>query len=149
MKHCYACNRYGTCTSLCATAEEFVSQDYVSQSQFPNAMVLPEADNRYWNNRYLTLNTIAEQRQASLNEFRCASIDWDLLPLPPNKKTVLQLFYIDGLKIKQIAERLCIHKGTVRRYMWTGRDILKRHLRNNATTPGISIDPSKFNLASL
>lgn len=126
MKYCYTCINYNNCTSLCATAERYVDQDHVSNVQFPNAMLFPEGCERYWGHR-LTLDTVyyLEDNTNKIPEVTIASIDLSFLP--PNKRTVIELFYIEGKTVKEVAEQLEIGTGTVRRYLWSARQKIKDH----------------------
>lgn len=117
MKRCDECEKYSKCTSLCASAEKYVNQDYVSMNKFPAAKRYPEGSERYWNG-HITLDWIYSHcglddagNCATLE--RTLNIGIDLGFLSENERSIIELYYFEGKKLVEIIEILGIPKGSV------------------------------------
>ena len=89
MKPCTECKKYATCTELCEKAENYVSQDHVSQREptFAECGINNNTPHSW------------EELVAYLNENK---IDFPFLTKSENK--ILHLFYCDGLTCRKIAK---------------------------------------------
>lgn len=56
--------------------------------------------------------------------------------LPPTYKTVVILQYFQGMKIKDIAEIMCIPQGSVKAYLHRAKELLRRQLDDDEDTVG-------------
>ena len=130
MQTCDRCNRYKTCTTLCATAEKYVNQDYVSARKFPNAKLYPEGSERFWNG-YVTLDWIYSL-QGLGNEGNCATLEnmldeVDLSFLSAKYREVIRLFYYENNTLSEISVILDTPLGTVHsRFNRAKREIYKQ-----------------------
>ena len=131
MQTCDKCEKYAECTSLCASAEKFVNQDYVSRRKFPSARLYPEGSERFWKG-FITLDwTYA---QCGLDDCgSCATLEKtlnegvDLDYLSENQRYIIERF-CEGKTLVQIASELGVGEGTVFRYFHRAKRKMKEKI---------------------
>ena len=125
---CQECEKHKECVSLCATAEGFVSQDYIARSR--REFLFPVVDGH--SDLMISLDFICYH-----HGFSCASpleliLDesdkFDLSFLTARQRELLELYYYDGINTNQIARMFSISRQSVCQTIDRAREKCKKYL---------------------
>ena len=99
----------------------FACLDYLKKRRLPLTDISEGA---------LEIPDAARQQPDALTEAgqRAAFLKAQIALLPPHYGTVLSLFHLEEMEVKEIAETLNMPEGTVKNYLFRARKILKSNL---------------------
>jgi RNA polymerase sigma-70 factor (ECF subfamily) len=81
------------------------------ESDLPSALTLPDPESEWW----------AKERKRQVRQA--------LAQLPPYQRAVLLLRYGEGLSVAEIANALGVPTGTVKAWLFRGREALRRYFK--------------------
>jgi len=111
--NCLDCDKRKYCSSLCASAEEYVNQDYGGYTLW-NVGDMDSFDSSMSIDKMTSFGDIPEEWLDSLSS--------------PRQREILELYYNEGKTQKYIADLLRLSVGTVATYLKRGRLMLKKYL---------------------
>lgn len=123
--YCNECKKRNICVSICTKVEKYISKDHISRRELP----LPDNQlfalwERYLNELNANFHTPHSQLAKSLKHA--------LEHLPQKQKLIIEMTFVDGLSIREIAEKLGINKETVKSRLVRGlKNLKKRTLKTH------------------
>jgi RNA polymerase sigma factor (sigma-70 family) len=78
---------------------------------------------KHWWRKNVDIDSIQEQHTNSNNEN--SYVFEKIMNLPKKYKLIIYLYYYEGYKLKEIAEKLNMNDSTVRSYLHRGRNLLR------------------------